>query len=118
MLDINFRSSTVLGIVGGGGIGFLLNQSVQTLAYRTTGAIIILTFVIVLAIEQLAGGCVASLSEHPTLLRSRSRLAANRAVNCPRAPCAAPVRRGRVQWVGNGYGVFLSRPSYCWRSSG
>ncbi|HEX3813837.1 MAG TPA: phosphonate ABC transporter, permease protein PhnE [Mycobacteriales bacterium] len=55
MLDINFRSSTVLGIVGGGGIGFLLNQSVQTLAYRTTGAIIILTFVIVLAIEQLAG---------------------------------------------------------------
>ncbi len=55
MLDINFRSSTVLGIVGAGGIGFLLNQSIQTLNYRTTGAIIILTFVIVLAIEQLAG---------------------------------------------------------------
>jgi phosphonate transport system permease protein len=54
MLDINFRSSTVLGIVGAGGIGVILQQSIQTLAYRTTCAIIILTFVVVLAIEQLA----------------------------------------------------------------
>lgn len=61
MLDINFRSSTVLGIVGGGGIGFLLSQSVQTLAQRTTAAIIILTFAIVLAIEQLAGWLRAQL---------------------------------------------------------
>ena len=51
MLDVNFRSSTVLGIVGGGGIGFLLQQSVQVLAYRTTGAIIIATFCVVLLIE-------------------------------------------------------------------
>jgi phosphonate transport system permease protein len=53
MLDINFRSSTILGIVGGGGIGFLLQQSVNVLAYTTTGAIIIVTFVVVLAIELL-----------------------------------------------------------------
>ena len=51
MLDVNFRSATILGLVGGGGIGFLLQQSVQVLAYRTTGAIIILTFAVVLAIE-------------------------------------------------------------------
>jgi phosphonate transport system permease protein len=51
MLDVNFRSSTILGLVGGGGIGFLLQQSVQVLAYRTTGAIIIATFVVVLVIE-------------------------------------------------------------------
>jgi phosphonate transport system permease protein len=61
MLDINFRSSTVLGIVGGGGIGFLLSQSVQTLAERTTAAIVILSFVVVLAIEQLAGWLRARL---------------------------------------------------------
>jgi phosphonate transport system permease protein len=53
MLDVNFRSSTVLGLVGGGGIGFILYQSVQVLAYRTTGAIIISTFVVVLIIEIL-----------------------------------------------------------------
>jgi phosphonate transport system permease protein len=53
MLDVNFRSSTVLGLVGGGGIGFILYQSIQVLAYRTTGAIIISTFVVVLILEIL-----------------------------------------------------------------
>jgi phosphonate transport system permease protein len=51
MLDVNFRSSTILGIVGAGGIGYLLQQSVQVLAYRTTGAIIVTTFAVVLLIE-------------------------------------------------------------------
>jgi phosphonate transport system permease protein len=51
MLDVNFRSSTILGIVGAGGIGFILFQSVQILAYRTTGAVIIATFAVVLLIE-------------------------------------------------------------------
>jgi phosphonate transport system permease protein len=54
VLDINFRSSTILGIVGGGGIGFLLQQSMSVLAYRTTGAIIIVTFAVVLMIELIA----------------------------------------------------------------
>jgi phosphonate transport system permease protein len=40
--------------VGGGGIGFLLQQSVTVLAYRTTGAIIIVTFLVVLMIEVIA----------------------------------------------------------------
>ncbi|HLI01638.1 MAG TPA: phosphonate ABC transporter, permease protein PhnE [Acidimicrobiales bacterium] len=51
LMDVNFRSSTILGLVGAGGIGYLLQQSVQVLAYRTTGAIIVATFVVVLAIE-------------------------------------------------------------------
>lgn len=51
MLDVNFRSSAVLGLVGAGGIGFILYQSVQVLAYRTTGAVIISTFAVVLLIE-------------------------------------------------------------------
>lgn len=54
MFDINFRSSALLGFVAAGGIGFLLSQSVQTMEYRTTGAIVIVTFVIVLAVEQLS----------------------------------------------------------------
>jgi phosphonate transport system permease protein len=51
VLDINFRSAIILGIVGAGGLGFLLQQSVQVLAYRTTGAIIVCFFVVVLLIE-------------------------------------------------------------------
>jgi phosphonate transport system permease protein len=51
MLDVNFRSSAVLGLVGAGGIGFILFQSVQVLAYQTTGAVIISTFAVVLLIE-------------------------------------------------------------------
>ena len=51
MLDENFRSSTVLGLVGGGGIGFLLYQADEISDYRTVGAIIILTFAVVLVIE-------------------------------------------------------------------
>jgi phosphonate transport system permease protein len=51
MLDVNFRSSTVLGLVGAGGIGFILFQSVEILAYRTTGAVIVSTFAVVLVIE-------------------------------------------------------------------
>jgi phosphonate transport system permease protein len=55
MLDINIRSSTILGIVGGGGIGFLLSNSVRTLNWETTGAILLTIFVVVYALELLAG---------------------------------------------------------------
>ena len=51
LLDVNYRSSTVLGIVGAGGLGYLLYQSIQLLVYRTTGAIIVVTLVVVLLIE-------------------------------------------------------------------
>ncbi|WP_051063462.1 phosphonate ABC transporter, permease protein PhnE [Ilumatobacter nonamiensis] len=55
VLDINLRVSTVLGIVGGGGIGFLLFNSLRVLQWQTTGAILIVIFVVVYAIELLAG---------------------------------------------------------------
>lgn len=53
--DINIRSSTILGIVGGGGIGFLLFNSIRVLRFETTAAIILTIFVVVYAIELLAG---------------------------------------------------------------
>lgn len=60
ILDVNLRSSTVLGIVGGGGIGFLLLNSMRVLEFQTTGAIVIAIFGIVLAIE-LIGNWVRQL---------------------------------------------------------
>jgi phosphonate transport system permease protein len=59
MLDVNLRSSTVLGIVGGGGIGFLLLGSIRVFEFGTTGAVIFSIFVVVYAIE-LIGAWVRS----------------------------------------------------------
>jgi phosphonate transport system permease protein len=53
--DINIRSSAILGIVGGGGIGFLLFNSMKVLAFDTAAAIVISIFVVVYLIELLAG---------------------------------------------------------------
>jgi phosphonate transport system permease protein len=55
MLDVNIRTSAILGVVGAGGIGFVLNNSVRTLNLRTTSAIVVLLFVVVYALELLAG---------------------------------------------------------------
>lgn len=54
MLDVNIRTSTVLGIVGAGGIGFLLMESVRTLNFNVAGTIILLIFAIVFIIERLS----------------------------------------------------------------
>ena len=56
LLDVYFRSSTVLGIVGGGGIGYLLIQSIKVYQFKITMAIVLSIYVIVLAIEWLGNG--------------------------------------------------------------
>ncbi|MEY3493898.1 MAG: phosphonate transporter, permease protein PhnE [Actinomycetota bacterium] len=54
-LDINLRTSTILGIVGGGGIGFILFNALRVLELRTVGAVLITIFTVVYVIELLAG---------------------------------------------------------------
>ncbi|MEV6907092.1 phosphonate ABC transporter, permease protein PhnE [Amycolatopsis sp. NPDC051071] len=51
-LDSTIRSSTIVGIVGAGGVGFLTYQSVQTLEFRTTSAVLIVVFMTVFAVER------------------------------------------------------------------
>jgi phosphonate transport system permease protein len=55
MLDVNVRTSTILGIVGAGGIGYLLFESIRTLNFDVAGAIVLIIFVIVYTIERLSG---------------------------------------------------------------
>ncbi|MEV0335591.1 phosphonate ABC transporter, permease protein PhnE [Nocardia sp. NPDC050717] len=55
LLDVNIRTSTILGIVGAGGIGFLLFESIRTLQFDVAGAIVLVIFVIVYTIERLSG---------------------------------------------------------------
>jgi phosphonate transport system permease protein len=52
--DVNIRSSAVLGMVGAGGIGRILDEANAMLMYETVAAIVITLFVIVFALEQLS----------------------------------------------------------------
>ncbi|NBV02862.1 MAG: phosphonate ABC transporter, permease protein PhnE [Acidimicrobiia bacterium] len=55
LLDVSIRGSTVLGIVGGGGIGFALLQGAKLLKWDLLGGLLIMIFVIVYGIELLSG---------------------------------------------------------------
>lgn len=50
-LDINFRESAVIGIVGAGGIGATLNTAMERYAYDTAAAIMILIIAVVMLAE-------------------------------------------------------------------
>ncbi|SEG75400.1 phosphonate ABC transporter, permease protein PhnE [Marinobacterium lutimaris] len=50
-LDINFRESSVIGIVGAGGIGATLNTSLSRYEYSTSAAILLIIIAIVLLSE-------------------------------------------------------------------
>lgn len=54
-LDINFRESAVVGLVGAGGIGATLNTSFDRYEFDTTGAILITIIAIVMATEYASG---------------------------------------------------------------
>jgi len=45
--DINVRISTIIGFVGGGGIGFLLNQRLRTFSYHKAGTAILAIVLVV-----------------------------------------------------------------------
>ncbi|SFT84154.1 phosphonate ABC transporter, permease protein PhnE [Halomonas saccharevitans] len=50
-LDINFRESAVIGIVGAGGIGATLNTAIDRYEYDSAGAILLLIIAIVMLSE-------------------------------------------------------------------
>ena len=60
-LDINFRESAVIGVVGAGGIGATLNTAFERYEFDTAAAILISIFAIVLVGELCAGRIRKSL---------------------------------------------------------
>lgn len=52
--DINLRESTVLGLVGAGGIGVILQGAINTLDWRTVATVLIAIIVLVIAGEAIA----------------------------------------------------------------
>lgn len=53
-LDVNFRSATLLGIVGAGGIGFYLLNATRVLQFEVVTFILLLVMAVVVALEALA----------------------------------------------------------------
>lgn len=54
-LDINFRESAVIGIVGAGGIGATLNTALGRYEYDTAAAVLLIIIAIVMMTEYLSG---------------------------------------------------------------
>jgi len=54
-LDINFRESAVLGLVGAGGIGATLNTAFDRYEFDTAAAIILVIIAVVMVLEYLSG---------------------------------------------------------------
>ncbi|MCD1259344.1 phosphonate ABC transporter, permease protein PhnE [Paenibacillus athensensis] len=52
--EVNVRASAVLGMVGAGGIGFLLERSLNQFRYDNTATIVLATFLVVLLIDYIS----------------------------------------------------------------
>jgi phosphonate transport system permease protein len=52
--DINIRESTVLGLVGAGGIGLQLNAAVSSLAWGETATILLIILAMVIVAELIS----------------------------------------------------------------
>ena len=52
--DINVRMSTIIGFVGGGGIGFLLSQSIRLLRYREASVMMLAIAIVVSLLDYLS----------------------------------------------------------------
>jgi phosphonate transport system permease protein len=49
--DINVRMSTIIGFVGGGGVGFLLQQQINLLQYRQAGVAVLAIAIVVSVLD-------------------------------------------------------------------
>lgn len=49
--EINFRSSTIIGLVGAGGIGLILNEQLNTRNYDKVGLILLVSFIIIITLQ-------------------------------------------------------------------
>ncbi|GGF56910.1 phosphonate ABC transporter, permease protein PhnE [Marmoricola endophyticus] len=61
--DVNVRSSLVLGLVGAGGIGFLINQSISLFAFDQMLTYILMVLVLVVVVDVASGYVRRRLAE-------------------------------------------------------
>lgn len=54
-IEVNIRASTIVGMVGGGGIGLVLFSYIKSFKYSTTSTIILLIAIMVILVDLLTG---------------------------------------------------------------
>ncbi|RAF05496.1 phosphonate ABC transporter, permease protein PhnE, partial [Burkholderia multivorans] len=54
--DVNVRSSLVLGLVGAGGIGLLINQSIKSFQFDSMLTYILIVLVLIIAVDLFSAG--------------------------------------------------------------
>ncbi|MFE5912175.1 phosphonate ABC transporter, permease protein PhnE [Streptomyces wedmorensis] len=72
-LDVNLRSSVLLGFVGVGGLGYEIAQSFQRLDYRRGMALALVVLLLCLVMELLSGTIRRALLPHTRTTRARRR---------------------------------------------
>lgn len=53
-LETNIRAAAVLGLIGAGGIGYLMNTSFRTFQYREASAIVVVLIVLVMTVDYVS----------------------------------------------------------------
>ena len=74
LLEGNVRHSAILGYVGAGGIGLLLNEKVSWREYDKVGTILLLLFAVVYLMEHLSTWLTRLVQQERTLGRQERRL--------------------------------------------
>ena len=74
LLEGNVRHSAILGYVGAGGIGLLLNEKVSWREYGKVGMILILLFLVVYGMEALSAGLTRLVQHELTISPTGRRL--------------------------------------------
>lgn len=65
LFESNTRSSTIIGIVGAGGIGLLLSEMIRTLEWPSVAFIVLLVLLVVAAIDAVSGRLRAAIAGGP-----------------------------------------------------
>ena len=80
LLETNVRHSAILGYVGAGGIGLLLNEKISWLEYSRVGMILLLLFLTVCIIEGISSLLSQMIREERRLSRREKRALTGAAV--------------------------------------
>ena len=56
IFEINIRAAAILGIVGAGGIGFLLNQPITFGKFPQAGTLVLIVIIVTILIDTISGG--------------------------------------------------------------
>ena len=74
LLETNVRHSSILGYVGAGGIGLILNEKISWLEFDKVGAILLMLFLTVCMIEYFSRYLVALIRKEKNIKKGHARL--------------------------------------------